>query len=703
MFEFKGKFLCDERFLKYEPLDMLHKESDDEAERRLREAHPQELCNVHVLFEHRFECDPESFDKILLRFSADDTARVFVNGTLAAIGPCPGYPFRYYFNEIDISSLLESGKNTVGAEVVYTGLISRADCSADLRMGFVADIVGVNNGGETLLEATDESWKHTVLKTYTSDRKIGAGAAFCDDYDSRLEPRESDWKNCVSKQTDYVFYPAPTLQIYSRKPVICRKLENGGFFYDMGTELTGTVRLCAVGHSGDKVKIYCGEETDSGEVGVRFHMRCCGPFEDTWTLAEGECTFEQFYYKGFRYFAVVPDSGIEIKDVSVTVRHNEFDDGACTVESNSEVLNKVFEICKNGVKYGSQDVYVDCPQREKGQYAGDSTVTTASSLWLTGDGRLMKKAMEDQAASAVVCKGLMAVAPGNEMQEIADYSFQYPILALRYYEFAHDKDFLRQNYETCLGIKEYSRRFVRQDGLIQDLDDKGNLVDWPKNLRDGYDFEWLDASPNPGARCGYAHNVINAFYVGFLYGVEEIEKILGITPSNEASKAAEAFNKIFLDRETGLYVDSEKSSHSSVHSNMLPLYYGFVPEAFVGGIADFIAEKKLCCGVYMAYFLLKALAKAGRYEDVWNLITSEDENSWYNMVREGATTCFEAWGKEKKWNTSLCHPWASAPVSVLFEDICGLGLDGSKGESRVPKGISLKIKTPIHGEMRFDG
>lgn len=42
------------------------------------------------------------------------------------------------------------------------------------------------------------------------------------------------------------------------------------------------------------------------------------------------------------------------------------------------------------------------------------------------------------------------------------------------------------------------------------------------------------------------------------------------------------------------------------------------------------------------------------------------------MVKEGATTCFEVWGKDQKWNTSLCHPWASVPIIVLIEDIIGL-------------------------------
>ena len=82
-----------------------------------------------------------------------------------------------------------------------------------------------------------------------------------------------------------------------------------------------------------------------------------------------------------------------------------------------------------------------------------------------------------------------------------------------------------------------------------------------------------------------------------------------------------------------------------------------------------IKGKGLSCGVYMSYYVLKALCKMGHYEEALSLILSEDEHSWLNMIAEGATTCFEAWGKEQKHNTSLCHPWASSPTIVLAEDI----------------------------------
>lgn len=73
------------------------------------------------------------------------------------------------------------------------------------------------------------------------------------------------------------------------------------------------------------------------------------------------------------------------------------------------------------------------------------------------------------------------------------------------------------------------------------------------------------------------------------------------------------------------------------------------------------------------------------------------------MLDEGATTLFEAWGKEQKWNTSLCHPWASAPVSVLIEDILGITPDVVRGEiwhSHLPDSVGhLRMTVPVAGQQ----
>ena len=179
--------------------------------------------------------------------------------------------------------------------------------------------------------------------------------------------------------------------------------------------------------------------------------------------------------------------------------------------------------------------------------------------------------------------------------------------------------------------------------------------------------------------------------------IEEIKDILGIPYENKSRALIDAFNRVFLSPETGLYVDAEGSRHSSLHANMLSAFYGFVPAEHQKTVGDHILSRGFVCGVYMTYFMLRGLCRLGRHEDVYRMITSQDENSWYNMVREGATTCYEAWGKDKKWNTSLCHPWASTPIVVLIEDLLSVTPDGEVGEVHLPAGIGrIEMKIPTN-------
>ena len=74
------------------------------------------------------------------------------------------------------------------------------------------------------------------------------------------------------------------------------------------------------------------------------------------------------------------------------------------------------------------------------------------------------------------------------------------------------------------------------------------------------------------------------------------------------------------------------------------------------------------------------------------------------MLHEGATACFEAWGKDQKWNTSLCHPWASAPISILIEEIAGLRLcpEGFAFAPHIPEEVEdFRLKVPFRGKTIF--
>jgi len=691
---FRGKWICDPRFAALVPLQVYGRELDTQSKtfkEQLKNAHPQELTNVHVLFRRSFTLAKQP-GRYILRISADDYMKLKVNGCFVGQGPTPGYTFAYYYNEFDITDSLHTGSNTILAHVHYQGLINRVCMSGDLRMGLIADLIAPD--GSVIL-STDDTWEYAPINNYTGSRKCGYDTQFLEDYDSRI-PAAAFAPAAVRQYDDIEFAPTPAVpvMIYEKLPAITEELPGGGLFLDFGQEITGTLKISASGESGTVLRILCGEETDGSPEKVRWKMRCNCVYEDTWTLKGGADTWEMYDYKAFRYVALVPAEGsasIGIGSVSAIVRHARFDDDACTLNADDKILEAVFNVCKNGVKFGTQEVYVDCPSREKGQYAGDMTVTSGSQLWLTGDPYMLEKAIREQARSARIDEGLMAVTPGSLMQEIADYSLQFPLLLLRHYHWTHDKAFLAEMLPTAEAMLDTFRRYAREDGLLDGVTSKWNLVDWPENLRDDYNFKLVRPIGSG------VHNVINAFYVGCTLNIEEIKDILGIPHDNAGERLTAAFNALFLDAETGLYVDAEGSRHSSLHANMLPAFYGFVPEANRRSVGDHLVNRGVVCGVYMTYFLLRGLCRLGRHEDVYRIITSQDENSWYNMVREGATTCYEAWGKDKKWNTSLCHPWASAPIVVLIEELLSVTPDGDIGEPHLPAGIGrIQMRIPTN-------
>ena len=469
---------------------------------------------------------------------------------------------------------------------------------------------------------------------------------------------------------------------------------------DFGREVTATLALTARGRAGDVVTIRCGEElNDDGSV--RFAMRCNCVYEEAWTLADGICTLDQYDYKAFRYVELLLPWGVELQAVRALERHYPLDESLCTVESSDEWLAPVFQICKRGVELCSQEQFVDCPSREKGQYPGDSVVVSLAQAYLSGSVELMDKAIEQFAqTAALVDDGLMAVAPGSLMQEIADFSLMYGLMVWHRYELTGDVGRLRRSYPVVRGAFAHFGRYVRADGLLEQVADKWNLVDWPENLRDGYDFALTRPVVAPGC-----HNVVNALYVGAARTLTQVEDVLGEAHSVDWQALRDAYQQAFFRPEAGLFADSETSAHAALHSNLYPLFFGLCPEGSEGRVADFLLERGLRCGVLLSYFYLKGLARIGRYRDVFATLVNESEHGWVNMLCEGATTCWEAWGAEQKWNTSLCHAWACAPIPVLVEDVAGLVPDpaaerGFRFEPHVPAELAeLTLTVPFRGSV----
>ncbi|MGI5898591.1 MAG: family 78 glycoside hydrolase catalytic domain [Christensenellales bacterium] len=681
-------------FANVRPVNLYHKEGLQGPKE------PTGKRNLHVLARSELNYSKDQ-GAVRLRITADDYYKLYVNGALAAQGPAPAYPEKYYYNELDITPHLSEGKNILAVHLYYQGLLNRVWNSADGRFALASQI---------LYEKGDKKeplWKYWVSNAFSGDI-IAYETQYLENFNSNLwdenwnlpEFDDSFWpKMTLASWADYNLVKQPTdlLAVYEIEPE--EVIKQGNLWrVDMGREITGALFIEAIGAKGSKVIIRCGEElNDDGSV--RYDMRCNCLYEEVWTLKDGRSVLTPYDYKAFRYGELILGDGVEILTLKAQVRHYPMDESLCRLESNAKYLKEIFEICKNGVRCGTQDGFLDCPTREKGQYLGDAVVTARSHLWLTGKTDMLRKCVDQFALTTkLICPGMMAVAPGSFMQEIADFSLLWPELLLTDYQFTGDKEFLRAYYPAAKGIIDHFEGFERADGLLESVTDKWNLVDWPQNLRDDYDFE-LSRKVAPGC-----HNVINAIYAGAVKNLTQIEQILEIEISHDFERLKKAYIAAFFDEKKGLFKDHEKSSHTALHSNIYAIYFGLYPEGKEGKIADFMLEKGLSCGVMLSYFYLKALSRAGRKEDAYRVIVNESERGWVNMLREGATSCFEAWGKDQKWNTSLCHPWASAPISLLIEDIAGIVPDpeieaGIRFEPHIPADVKeIELAVPFRGK-----
>lgn len=656
----QGKFICHKDFENLKPIDVFHKElSPNQTEK-----HAESLYNRHTLFRKKVVLEKAS--KAILKITADDYFKLYINGVYVTQGPPPSYPNHYYFMEIDVTPFLKEGVNTFAVHNYYQGLINRVWVSGDLRSMFWCELY---LDGKVAL-VSDESWLTATHTGYSSCGIIGYETAFAERYDSSAKEvgfekelfDDSQWKPAsIYKQTDYILQKSPIqpLSVYLKKPIYTER-KGEVLFVDFGQEMVGYLRAKAKGKQGDKVLLRFGEELNP-DGSVRFDMRCNCRYEEEWILSGKEDVLDQFDYKAFRYCEIMMPEGASVRDVEMQVRHYPYEKKA-VYETDNEQLRKVLQLCENTIKYGTQEVFVDCPTREKGQYLGDVCVSGRAQCVLTGDTTLIKKAIIDFCGSAFICKGVMAVSTSSFMQEIADYSLLLPALILWVYKRDNDKDFLRLTFPYITGVYEYFMQYSQEDGLIEGVKEKWNLVDWPDNLRDGYNFPLTKP-------IGYGkHNVLNAFWIGFLKAYQDICEILGEEVNIAIDNVEKSFINAFYNKETGLYCDSTQKTHSAVHSNVLPLLFDIgMSETKERKIVEYICQKKLTSmGVYMAYFTLAALMKHGEREKAELLAT--DKGAWLNMLEEGATTTFEAWGGNQKWNTSLFHPWATAPLIVFAKD-----------------------------------
>ncbi len=667
---FSGVWITTPEFENLPKINVFHRQTDTKATKKVREL-AKKIQNKHILFRKEFSLEklPKNAE---LFFSADDYAKIYINGKLVAQGPAPSYPFHYFYHKVDVSKFLRKGKNIISAHTYYQGFINRAWVSGDYRHGFICDIV---DGKNTILK-TDESWKFSPHTAYSIAGIFGYETQFAERYNAsapeiafeKIAFDDASWLNArMLKNPDYTLAPSilPLLTLEDIKPTEVKKVGANKIFVDFGKMYVGYFSMSAKGKKGDEIEMRFAQElNDDGSV--RFKLRANCKYKEFFVLSGNKAdTLNQYDYKSFRYAEIIFPDGVEIDNASIKLiaRHMPFELKAKNKFAGDKKAEAVWDLCVHSLKYGVQEQPQDCMEREKGYYLGDGVYTVLTYALLTKNYEPMRKLIDDFLRTSFINDGLMTCANCSMMQEIAEYPLMMFVLAPILAERDEDKEFIRARMSKFKKVLDfYKKSYAQENGLLSNLD-KWCVVEWPKNWRDDYDVDVTQ-----GKICKTMHNVINAWYIGAIRAYNKAARILGEQEYPSERELTQAFYDAFYDKEKKLFKDSVSSSHISFPANVYPYFMGLYPnEECRKNIVKMIDKYRLTKVMLFASFpTIAGLTRDGEDRLVYELLT--DDRTWHAMLADGATATFEGWYKSAKWNTSLFHLALTYAAAFMVED-----------------------------------
>ena len=660
--EFIGKWISDTEMAHAIPRNVFFRQLER------KELDCSQHRNLHILFRKRFFIEND-FREAHIYISADDYYKLYINGSFAGQGPAPSYHFQYNYNVIDIAPFLQKGENLIAVHTLYQGLINRVWQSGDERHGMICDLV---IDGKTVVSSGEDF----LTQRHTAYREIGVcgyATQFLEEYDSRapevgfsnLHFDDREWKNahlCVFNDRVLCQQTSKMLTFERIEPLKTERRE-GRLLLDFGANYVGYLCAAARGRAGDVITVRCAQELNE-DGSPRFSLRANCVYEETWILSGVEDALDWFDYKAFRYVELIVPDGATVEKISLLSRHYPFEARANlrSEYAKNDDLCRIWQLCRHTQKYGVQEVIQDCPEREKGFYLGDGCYTALANMLLTGDDSMVRKLIDDAFASSFITDTLVTCMNCSFMQEIAEYPLIMILLILWHYRLAGDREYLQKNYTSAIRLLDAYRRDYEKDGLLRDLD-KWCVVEWPKNFQHGY-----DADIREGKVCRAAHVSINAYYIGALRAINKMADILGEKPYRDEKPLLAAFHNAFYDPHRALFVDREGSDHASLVGNVFPYAFGLCPnEESRQRFLRMLDENGIhSLSMFCTFPTLMGLARDKENERIRAALL--DEGAWLRMLAEGATTTFEGWGKDTKWNTSLFHLTMSY-AAVFLADI----------------------------------
>jgi alpha-L-rhamnosidase len=302
---------------------------------------------------------------------------------------------------------------------------------------------------------------------------------------------------------------------------------------------------------------------------------------------------------------------------------------------------------------------MNCPYYEQLQYVGDMRIQALISLYVAGDDRLMKNAIELMDESRTPEGLTQSCYPSFFPQYISPFSLFWIGMMHDMWWYRGETEFLRAYLPGARGVLGWFESRLTPSGLLG-LPEWWSLVDWSREFKYGV----------PPQEENGQSAILSLQFAAALREAADLEAAFGSGERTQycctlATKIGEAVRQTCWDPSRKLVADAPAKRSFSQHANALAVSQDVIHAAEQQSVTKSVLSDPtlIQATYYLRFYLFRAMKKVGLADEYLNQL-----GPWRNMLALGLTT----WAENPEPTRSDCHAWSAHPSFDLLATVTGI-------------------------------
>jgi len=669
--------------------------------------------------------------RFIIHISADNRYRLFVNGNPVCFGPAQSDLYNWNFETIDIASWLDEGDNVIAATVWNMGEfapVSQVSNQTAFLLQGDDTTEAVVNTNDTWHVIKDNAYAPCAMETGSTLKQyyaLGPGDRFTakhyprgwelPDYEGpgwlkaqkivnaepfgygtdnrwtlvpRSIPLMEQTKQRITAIRRFSGLTKMNAFISGKDPLVVPANKKVTILLDQSFNTLAYPELIVSKGKGALIKIsYAEALMHKGKKGNRNDIegkQLVGNYDLFEPDGSSKFLFRPLWQRSFRYIQLDITTGSQslvLNDLYGVYTGYPFKENA-SFTSNDSSLREIWKTGWRTARLCANELYYDCPYYEQLQYEGDTRIQSLISLYVSGDDRLMRKAINDFYNSRVPEGLTQGRYPSSRLQVIPPFSLYWISMLYDYMMHRKDDAFLSIYLDAAAGILSWYEKQIDKSRSMLGAMKWWNFADWTG--------QFSDMGVPPGAMDGnsavltlqYSYTLQQAAALFSYFDRDrEAEHYLEI-----ADRLNKATADLCYDSHRGLLGNTPAKNSFSQHANIMGVLSGaFDSTGQIKVLNKLMSDTSISqASFFYRFYLVQALKKAGMaglyYSQLW---------PWRAMMKAGLTTFAETPDPTR----SDCHAWASSPNYDFLATICGI--------TPLTPGFSMVQVRPALGGLTF--